>query len=142
MQIRKISHDGREMIDLLFSVMRGEALPLPSPNGSKRDGRLARPSPELRVKAAEMLLDRAFGRAKEIIELMGEGSEDERRRQSMAMIKQLSVEEQEQLRMLLKTARERAERACEIPPSPPFPNASWTGPDPASTARVDTSEGA
>jgi hypothetical protein len=67
MQIRKISHDGREMIDLLFSVMRGEALPLPSPNGSKRDGRLARSSPELRVKAAEMLLDRAYGKAKETV---------------------------------------------------------------------------
>jgi hypothetical protein len=123
------------MIDLLFSVMHGEALPLPSPNGSKRDGRLARPSPELRVKAAEMLLDRAYGKAKEIIEPVGEGSEDERRKQSVAMLRQLSDEELEQLRTLLCTARERAERAGEIPPSPPFPNTSWTGPDPTSPPR-------
>jgi hypothetical protein len=64
-QIRRISQDGREMIDLLFSVMRGEPLPLPGKLGRNGSGRPPRPSPELRVKAAEMLLDRAFGRSKE-----------------------------------------------------------------------------
>jgi hypothetical protein len=68
-QIRRISHDGREMIDLLFSVMRGEPLPLPGKTGRNSVGKPPRPSLELRVKAAEMLLDRAFGRSKEIIEL-------------------------------------------------------------------------
>jgi hypothetical protein len=136
-EIRQISKNGREMVDFLFNVMRGLLLPMPVKNGpnGRGSGKPPRPSPELRVRAAEILLDRAFGKAKEIIELVGEGSEDERRRQNIAMLKQLSVEEQEQLRTLLKTARERAERAGEIPPSPPFPNASWTGPDPAAPAR-------
>jgi hypothetical protein len=57
--------------------------------------------------------------SKEIIELGGEGSEDERRKQGVAMLRQLSVEERAQLRTLLETARERAERAGEIPPSLP-----------------------
>jgi hypothetical protein len=111
-QIRQISHDGREMVDLLFSVIRGEALPLPGKNGrnGRGNGKPPRPSPELRVRAAEILLDRAFGKAKEILELEGEGSEDEQRRRGRAMIAQLSVEERAQLRTLLETARERAER--------------------------------
>lgn len=45
--------------------------------------------------------------------------EDERRKQGVAMLRQLSVEERAQLRTLLETARERAERAGEIPPSLP-----------------------
>jgi hypothetical protein len=82
-----------------------------------------------------MLLDHAYGKAKEIIELVGEGSEDERRQQSMAMIKQLSEEERAQLRTLLHTARSRA---GETPPSP-VPGAPGTAPDPAAPPRVDTS---
>jgi hypothetical protein len=118
-QIRKISKNGREMVDFLFAVMRGEPLPLPGKHGRNGPGRPPRPSPELRVKAAEILLDRAYGKAKEILELGGEGSEDERRKQGVAMLRQLSVEERAQLRTLLETARERAERAGEIPPSLP-----------------------
>jgi hypothetical protein len=70
-QIRRIGQDGRELIDLLFSVMHGEPLPLPGKNGRNSVGKPPRPSPELRVKAAEMLLDRALGRTKETIELVG-----------------------------------------------------------------------
>jgi hypothetical protein len=77
------------------------------------------PTPELRVRAAEMLLERGWGRSKEVIELVGEHSEAERQRLRRAMIAQLSVEEQDQLRTLLHTALERAERVGEIPPSLP-----------------------
>jgi hypothetical protein len=113
--------------------MRGLPLSIPvKPGRNGRGGSKPRPSPELRLRAAEILLDRAFGKAKEIIELVGEGSEDERRRQSVAMIRHLSVEEQDQLGTLLHTARERA---GEIPPS----TTPWTTPEPA--PRVDTPEG-
>ena len=88
-----------------------------------------------------MLLDRAYGKAKEILELGVEGSEDEQRRRSRAMIAQLSVEERGQLRTLLETAHARAERAGEIPPSSAF-SVGWTAPDPASPPRViDTMRG-
>jgi hypothetical protein len=113
-EIRQISQNGREMIDFLFNVMRGLPLAVPGPG---RNGKPPRPSPELRVRAAEILLDRAFGKAKEILELVGEGDADEQRRRSRVMIAQLSDEERAQLRTLLETARERAERAGEIPPS-------------------------
>jgi len=49
-QIRCISQDGREMIDLLFSVMRGEPLPLPDKHGRTSVGKPPSPSLELRVK--------------------------------------------------------------------------------------------
>jgi hypothetical protein len=116
-EIRQISQNGREMIDFLFSVMRGLPLPMPVKKGPNRrgHGKPPRPSPELQVRAAEILLDRAFGKAKEILELGGEGSEDEQRRRSRAMIAQLSVAERAQLRTLLETARERAERAFGLP---------------------------
>jgi hypothetical protein len=63
MQVRKLSGEGRKLIDFLFSIVRGEPLPLPGRNGA---GRPPRPSPELRVRAAEMLLDRGWGKAKRL----------------------------------------------------------------------------
>jgi len=117
-QIRKISKNGREMVDFLFAVMRGEPLPLPGKHGRNGPGRPPRPSPELRVKAAEMLLDRAFGRSKEIIELTGERSPDELRKQRIEQLKQLTDEERAQLRDLLQRALERAKAASPPDESP------------------------
>jgi hypothetical protein len=123
-QIRKISKNGREMVDFLFAVMRGEPLPLPGKHGRNGPGRPPRPSPELRVKAAEMLLDRAFGRSKEIIELTGERSPDELRKQRIELLRQLTDQERGQLRDLLHRALARAEAAkaaatAERVPLPP-----------------------
>jgi hypothetical protein len=130
-RIRKISKNGREMADFLFAVMRGEPLPLPGKHGCNGPGRPPRPSLELRVKVAEMLLDRAFGRSKEIIELTGERSPDELRKQRIELLRQLTDQERGQLRDLLHRALARAEAAkaaataerVPLPPDPP--------PDPA-----------
>jgi hypothetical protein len=116
MQVRKLSHDGRDLIDFLFSVVRGEPLPLPGKNGSKSAGRPPRPTPELRVKAAEMLLDRGFGNPKELLELVGEQTEAERQQMRKAMVKHMSEAEREQFSALLHAALERAEAAGDIPP--------------------------
>lgn len=129
-QVRQISDGGREMIELLFSVMRGEPLPMAgrTPKG-RRHGPPLYPSPELRVRCAEILLDRAYGKAKELIELVGEDAEaaQQQRLTSMAALTQ---EEREQLRALLQRGLERAARAG--PSSPSLlanGQAAATGPD-------------
>jgi hypothetical protein len=78
-----------------------------------------------------MLPDRAFGRAKETIELVGERSPDELRKQRIELLTQPTNEERDQLRDLLHRALARAEAAkaaataerVPLPPDPP--------PDPA-----------
>jgi hypothetical protein len=76
------------------------------------------------VKAAERLLDRGFGRSKEIIELTGERSPDELRKQRIELLTQLTNEERDQLRDLLHRGLARAEAAkaaatAERVPLPP-----------------------
>ena len=120
-QIRQISDGGREMIELLFSVMRGEPLPMAgrTPKG-RRHGPPLYPSPELRVRCAEILLDRGWGRAKEILEVLE--AEAESRQQRRMLISEMTPEERDQLRALLQQALERAERAergGQIPPAVP-----------------------
>ncbi len=119
-QVRQISDGGREMIELLFSVMRGEPLPMAgrTPKG-RRHGPPLYPSPELRVRCAEILLDRGWGRAKEILEVLEAGAEAESRQQRRMLISEMTPEERDQLRALLQQALERHERAGPSPPALP-----------------------
>ncbi len=138
-QIRQISDGGREMIELLFRVMRGEPLPMAgrTPKG-RRHGPPLYPSPELRVRCAEILLDRGWGRAKEILEVLEAGAEAEARQQRRMLISEMTPEERDQLRALLQQAMERAARAGASPPALPatdrsprdqIPGSAGTGPD-------------
>jgi hypothetical protein len=124
--IRGLTQNGRELTDFLLSVMRGEPLSLPGKNGGQSAGQRARPRPELRVRAAEILLDRAFGKAKELIELVGEPSDATSLRRTV--IAHMTEEEQAQLRTVLQTAIERAARAGALPPGPGS-GAPGTAPD-------------
>ena len=89
------------MIELLFQTMRGEPLPVSG-------------SPELRVRCAELLLNRAYGKAKELIELVDEDSEAARQ-QRHTILSALTSEELAQLRALLQRGLERAERGGPSP---------------------------
>jgi hypothetical protein len=71
------------------------------------------------VRCAEILLDRGWGRAKEILEVLEAEAEAESRQQRRMLISEMTPEERDQLRALLQQALERHERAGEIPPSLP-----------------------
>jgi hypothetical protein len=78
-----------------------------------------------------MLLDRAFGRSKEIIELTGERSPDELRKQRIELFKQLTNEERNQLRDLLHRRLARAEAAKTAATAERVPVPPDRPPDPA-----------
>jgi hypothetical protein len=121
-QIRRISQDGQEFIDLLFSIMRGEPLPLPATlRHGRAVGRPPRPTIDQRLRALEMLLDRGWGKSKEIIELVDEGAA---RQERLTLIASMSDADRETLKTIFSRtieARVRAERDGAIPPSSPAP---------------------
>jgi hypothetical protein len=96
-RVRRMSRDGAEMVSFLFSVMRGEPLSIPGRNG----GRPQRANVDQRLRAAELLLDRGYGRSREIIELAGETSTAETRK---ALLMRLSEVERATLHEILQKA--------------------------------------
>jgi hypothetical protein len=85
---------GRGTRPFYFAVLRGEAIPLPGL------GRTQRPTLDQRLTAAQWLGDRGWGRAREIIQLAGEATAEER----LAILKRLTEAERETLRTILTRA--------------------------------------
>lgn len=100
--IRQKTHNGREMADLMLQVLRGQRL------AKVGDRRNVQPTVEQRMSAAIWLTDRAFGKAKEFLELTdGEPSGVTRR----ANLAALTDEERATLRALLVKSMLAAEGA-------------------------------
>lgn len=96
--VRKSTRDGQEIARFLLEVMRGEKLSIPGRNG----GRPSRPNVDQRIRAAELLLDRGWGRAREIIQLEGDAASSPAER--MAALRRLSDEDRAALAELLAKA--------------------------------------
>jgi hypothetical protein len=93
--IRETSGFGRELIEFHFSVMRGQAISRP---GSPKPHR---PSLDQRLQAAEWLASRGWGRAREVVEMIGETSTPAQR---LELLRRLSDGERATLRSLLAKA--------------------------------------
>jgi hypothetical protein len=93
-EARRATDGGRELIRLQLAIARGEEIPVPG------RARGQRPTIDQRQQAIAWLADRAFGKAKEIIELAGEASPPQR----LELLRRLSDPEREQLRGLLAKA--------------------------------------
>lgn len=76
--IRAQSGDGKEIIDFLLKVMRGEPMGKPG-----RPGRVPVPTFKDRLRAAHELLERAYGRAPVSVEIDGPGDGQSRVRFTM-----------------------------------------------------------
>jgi hypothetical protein len=74
--VRHITQNGRELVDLLLAIVRGESIPLPGRNGN-RPPKPQRPNLSQRMQAAELLLDRGWGRAPQVIEFLGDASPEQ-----------------------------------------------------------------
>jgi hypothetical protein len=103
---RDATTNGEELITFFVGVMRGEPM--------KRPGYAAQhPRLELRVAAAEWLADRGWGKAKDIIELTPEASQ-----QRVAALARLSEEDRATLREILTRAfQEPTPESPELPSS-------------------------
>jgi hypothetical protein len=117
--IRRTSGEGAELAAFYFAVLRGEPIPLPGL------GRTQRPTLDQRLTAAQWLADRGWGRAREIVQIAGEATAEER----LAILKRLTESERETLRTILT-------RALDETPSAPVTSA----PVPAPVAPVDALE--
>ena len=110
-RIRRASGDGQELVDFFVSVFRGQPIPVP--------GRRVPVIPRLehRMHAAAWLADRGWGRARETIEVAGEEPSPAER---LRMLRQLSDEERETVRVILQRALDRAAGVDTVaPPSDP-----------------------
>jgi hypothetical protein len=92
--IRRTSGAGAELVAFYFGVLRGESFPLAGAT------RRQRPTLDQRLEAAAWLADRGWGRAREVIQLAGESTAEER----LAILKRLSESERETLRAILTRA--------------------------------------
>jgi hypothetical protein len=82
------------LVKLQVAIARGEEIPVPG------RARGQRPTIDQRQQAIEWLANRAFGKAKEIIEIAGEPSPAQR----LELLRRLSAADQTQLRQLLEKA--------------------------------------
>jgi hypothetical protein len=112
-----LTRNGAELVALLLAIARGEAIPMPGRNGN-RPPQPQRPNLNQRIQVAQLLLDRGWGKPQRLIELLDDKSPEETHKQNLAMLSTLSDEELAQLRVLLVTARDRAQRAGTLGPSP------------------------
>jgi DNA-binding MarR family transcriptional regulator len=122
-QVRQITGNGRELVDLLLAIVRGEAIDLPSRNGD-RAPHPQRPNLNQRMQAAQLLLDRGWGRAKEVIELLGDATPEQQQQMRRALLESLTDDERTQLRALLQRALARTMTAPPAPPPAPEAPAS------------------
>jgi hypothetical protein len=98
---RKRTRNGRELVDFMLNVMRGEPLPVRATR-SHRARYPQTPKVEHRMVAAQWLADRGWGKAKELIELQGDATTTPEQR--LALLRRLSDDERAQLRALLAKA--------------------------------------
>jgi hypothetical protein len=98
---RKRTRNGRELVDFMLHVMRGEPLPVRATR-SHRARYPQTPKVEHRMVAAQWLADRGWGKAKELIELQGDATTTPEQR--LALLRRLSDDERAQLRALLAKA--------------------------------------
>jgi hypothetical protein len=120
-QVRHLTHNGTELVHLLLAIARGDAIPLPGRNGN-RALHPQRPNLNQRMQAAQLLLDRGWGRAKEVIELLGDATPEQQQQMRRALLESLTDDERTQLRALLQRALARTMTAPpEAPPAPEAP---------------------
>jgi hypothetical protein len=93
-EARRATDGGRELIRLQVAIARGEEIPIPG------RARGQRPTIDQRQQAIEWLANRAFGKAKEIIEIAGEPSPAQR----LELLRRLTEGERRELRGLLQRA--------------------------------------
>jgi hypothetical protein len=117
--IRQRSGDGEAFVEFLFSVMRGEPIPLPATNGHRRAGR--RPSIDQQLRAVELLLDRGWGRSKEILEVH---DPDAARAQRLTLFASMPTEDRDTIAGLLRKALEAQNRAAPVEAIPPSSSVS------------------
>ena len=111
-QIRRTSGEGAELVAFYFKVLRGETFRV---QGSSRT---LVPNMDHRIAAAQWLSDRAFGRARELIQFTGESTPEER----VAILRRLSQEERDTLRTILGRALAGTDAAVDDgTPSAPAP---------------------
>jgi len=132
-EIRKRSGNGLELVQFFFSVMRGEPMKLKRADGKMSRGRPVHPRTQDRIAAAQWLSDRGWGRAREIVELVGDQTSDELRREMLA---RLTDSDRDLLLTLL-------ERAAGTAPAPALEAATVAGTDatPSADAQIATSSG-
>jgi hypothetical protein len=121
LQVRQITRNGTELAQFLLAVMHGEAIRVPGRNG---DRALAAQRPTLnhRLQAAQLLLDRGWGRAPQVIELLGDATPEQQQQMRRALLESLTDDERTQLRALLQRALARTMTAPpEAPPAPEAP---------------------
>jgi hypothetical protein len=118
--IRQRSQDGQVYIDFLTAVMNGEALPFPGRNGRQAAGPPPRPNIDQRLRALEMLLDRGWGKSKEVLELHQD--DHAARAQRLTLIASMSQEDRDTLKRVFQKAIEAQNRAAPVDGIPPVPS--------------------
>ena len=101
--VRRITNNGTELVELLLAIARGEAITVPGRNGD-RALRPQRPNLTQRMQAAQALLDRGFGKPKEVLELVGDTSAGPERQARRARLLAMTAEERAELHDLLHRA--------------------------------------
>ena len=112
----------------------GDAIPLAGRNGTQ-SLQPQRPNLNQRMQAVELLLERGWGRAKEVIELLGDATPEQQQSMRRALLESLTDDERTQLQALLQRALART--MAPAPPEAP-PEAEPT----EGAAARDTPEGA
>jgi hypothetical protein len=105
--IRRLTGDGAELVAFHLKVLRGEVF--------KRPGRRTALVPDLtqRQASAAWLSDRAFGRSREIVELVGEDPAEQR----LALLRRMPEADREALRAIVQRAL-AAQDAASMAPTP------------------------
>jgi hypothetical protein len=94
MEVREKTNGGSELIDWHLRIVRGDTIPL---TGRAR-GQV--PTFDQRLIAAAWLANRGWGKSREVVELVGEPTAAQR----LELLRRLSDEDRNQLRMLLQRA--------------------------------------
>src|SRR5262245_30801464 len=97
--VRVETKRGRELVDFMLAVMRGERI---TAAGADRRAKGKIANLAQRVSAAEWLADRGYGRARELVEISGDVVSSQAER--LAMLRRLSPEDRELIRATLAKA--------------------------------------
>jgi hypothetical protein len=131
LEVRRARRGGRELVELHLVIARGELISVAAAH------RASARNLDQRMRAAEWLASRGWGKTKEVIELAGEASPAQR----LELLRRLSDEDRDQLRAILT----RALNGASVPASdatdgapglaPPTVSDSDPGPDPPDAIR-------
>jgi hypothetical protein len=142
---RDRTRNGRELVDFMLQVMRGEPLPVRATR-ARRARYPQTPKVEHRLVAAQWLANRGWGKAKELVELTGDATTTPEQR--LALLRRLSDDERATLRGLLakalatpeapgpSAARAQADLEPEDPVGPPEVGAPATHGRPRNVGRA------